>query len=153
MKFNESILLQLTPKDFCVFEDRDNIPERVDRALSDPRFNYVLEMDEDDERFGKHCGGRFDWTQYANPGHNDTTNIMKVQLVRVWCTQMYTQMAAELSYTDQVSSTIKTGLTEEELDLLAKINNKLIGGIYDEMWGLNKTFVEKKNIKKINLAP
>ncbi len=150
MKYNEPLLIKLDPIDYCVFEEMSERENHND-VPRDPRFDGQHEVDESDPRYGKYCGGRFDWSLLNWPeDHKEDMNI-KVQLMRLWSTTMYTQLASELSYTNEIDSNIKVGLTEEEKDLLAKINTKITGGILNEMWELNNSFMRKKKIKKIDI--
>lgn len=150
MKYNESLLIKLDPIDYCVFEDMSEMVDHSD-VPRDPRFDGQHEMDEGDPRYGKYCGGKFDWNLLKWPeDHKEDINI-KLQLMRLWSTTMYTQLASDLSYTNETDSNIKVGLTEEEKDLLAKINNKITGGIFNEIWELNNSFMRKKKIKKIDI--
>jgi hypothetical protein len=149
MKYNEPILISLKPVDYCVYEEQS---ERKEHDVPrDPRFDGSVEMDENDPRYLKYCGGRFDWGVHVYPEDPQEDPSIKLQLMRLWTTTMYTQMAAGLSYHAQGDSNIKVQLSEEELDTLAEINNKICKGIYDEIWDLNNTFMRKKNIKKLNL--
>lgn len=149
MKYNEPILISLTPVNYCVYEEQDERVEHDD-VPRDPRFDGMIEMDEDDLRYGKYCGGRFNWGLHVYPTDPQEDMTVKLHLMRLWATTMYTQMAAGLSYHAQGDSNIKVQLSEEELDTLAGINNKICKGIYDEIWDLNNTFMRKKNIKKLS---
>lgn len=151
MKFNEPLMVKID-LDYSVFEETavDNSGIDID-IPNDPRFSSRIDMDENDPRYGTFCGGQMDWFLLQYPEEHQVDPIMKIQLMRIWVTQMYTQMAAGLSFTNEVDTTIKTNLTEEELDMLATINTKVIAGVYEEMWNLEKSLVKKKKIKKIDL--
>jgi hypothetical protein len=152
MKFNEPLIIRVQPVNYHVFEKDDSDLDLAD-IPRDPRFDsFSSNLSEDDPRHGTHCGGRMDWLLHMFPENNVDSGDIKVQLMRIWCTQMYTQMAAGLSYTNELDSTIKSNLTEEELDVLAKINNKIVGGIYEEMWGIHTSMVRKKKISGMNFT-
>lgn len=152
MKYNEPLLVKLSPIDYCVYEDPSEIVIHDD-VPRDPRFDgqHEMELSENDPRYGKACGGRFNWALLQWPENHEEDINAKLQLMRLWATTMYTQLASDLSYSNEVDTNIKVGLTEEELDVLAKINNKITNGIFNEMWDLNNSFMRKKIIKKVEL--
>ena len=143
MKYNEPLLVKLIPIDYCVYEVPSEIVSHDD-VPRDPRFDEQHEM-------GRFCGGRFDWQLLQWPEKPEEDIHAKLQLMRLWVTTMYTQLASDLSYSNEFDSKIKVGLTEEELDVLTKINSKITNGIYHEMWVLNNSFMRKKIIKKAEL--
>jgi hypothetical protein len=152
MKYNEPILVQIKPVNYHVFEENvDDID--ISDVPRDGRFDtFDTTIPEDDPRYGTACGGRMDWILHVFPEGGKDSGDIKVQLMRIWATQMYTQMAAGLSYTNEIHSTIRPMLTEEELDMLAKINNKIVGGIYEEMWSISNSMVRKKKISGLNFT-
>jgi hypothetical protein len=152
------MMIKLTPIDYCVFEKLEEPPNQYEDVPKDPRFDGQFDIDEDDPRFGTYCGGRFNWgmLQWTDSPDGEIKEDMlaKVHLMRMWCTTMYTQMAAGLSYSNDgkdSDTNVKVRLTEEELDTLATINNKMCKAIFDEMWELDQSFMRKKNIKKLDL--
>jgi hypothetical protein len=152
MKYDEPILIQVKPVNYNVFEKNPEIRDISD-VPRDNRFDtFDTTIPEGDPRWGSVCGGRMDWQLHIYPQDPQERMDIKVQLMRLWTTQMYTQIAAGLSYTNEIDSTIKPMLTEEELDTLARINNKVVGAIYEEMWSMEQTMVRKKKISGINFT-
>lgn len=151
MKYNEPVVVSIQPIDYCVFEDES---ERIDYddVPRDPRFDgNLLDIDENDPRFGKYCGGKFNWGIHNYPSDPKEDMTVKIHLMRLWATTMYTQLASGLSYHSQGDSNVRVELTEEELNVLSKINTKICTGIYNEIYNLENSFIRKKTIKKVGL--
>jgi hypothetical protein len=147
MKYNEPILLSIHPLDYCVFEDGMVRPDN--HIPRNPIFD--TNVDENDERTHKYCGGVFNWGLHTYPEIPQENTAVKLQLMRLWVTTMYTQMASGLSYTNELDSNIKVHLTEEELNTLSDINRKISKGIFNEIFNIESSFIKKTKIKKVDL--
>lgn len=147
MKYNEPLLIKIIPVDYCVGEDHHG--ELPSDNLRNPLFDCIEEVENSQSR--KYTGGRFDWQLIQWPENYEEDLNVKLQLMRLWCTTMYTQLASNLSFTNEIDSNIKVGLTEDELNTLININNKISKGIISEIIDYNNSFMRKKKIKKINI--
>jgi hypothetical protein len=92
-------------------------------------------------------GGRFDWGIYQAP--DDPQGLVRVQLMRLWCVQMFVQIAKGKAFTNEADAGVDVILTDDELKHLESIANKVYTSLHKELDATNEAIVVKRKPKKL----
>jgi hypothetical protein len=92
-------------------------------------------------------GGAFNWGIYQD--NNDPKGMVRVQLMRLWCTQMFVQIAKGKAFTNEADTGVDVILTEEEQSQLEVITRKVYDSLHKELEYASETMVVKRKPKKL----
>jgi hypothetical protein len=148
MKFDKPFVVRLSPnykiKEPVNYVDVISTSERVNQLGGQVINSKSLdEVNGDEEVLSS--GGRFEWGLFHDP--NSQKPEISINLMRIWCLQMVTQMVNNKSFVNEIHSTIDVDIEEEDREKFLDIISKIITQINDEIELVSSSLVLKKKNK------
>lgn len=145
MKFNKPFHIRLTPnymiKEPMNYLELEEYNERVNRLGGINVFHDDLENNEDLLR----SGGGMDWQLYNEPQSHKP--IVNVNLMRIWATQIVTQMINEKAYVNEAHSEPKFHIDDTDKEVVFDVIKKMTEVLHHELEKSGESMVLNKKTK------
>lgn len=94
-------------------------------------------------------GGRMEWMLYRTPNSQDPH--VNIQLMRIWCVQMFTQMINGKAFTNELNDVVEFKMTDDEETVVKEVINRLTTVLNDKVEKSSETLVPLKKNKKVTI--
>ena len=151
MKFEKPINIRIIPN--YVIKEPVTVDEHLTYMESTKNLGGVITGRDDNrdirEEVIMRSGGRMEWALYTNPDYIQQT--IPIQLMRIWASQLVTQMVNNRAYVNEISDEPKFDISDKEKEIFISVMKKLHEGLNDCLEESTKSIVVNKKIKKVEL--
>jgi hypothetical protein len=151
MKFEKPINIRIIPN--YVIKELVTVDEHLTYMESTENLGGVITGRDDNrdiqEEVIMRSGGRMEWALYTNPDYIQQT--IPIQLMRIWASQLVTQMVNNRAYVNEISDEPKFDISDKEKEIFISVMKKLYEGLNDCLEESTKSIVVNKKIKKVEL--
>lgn len=138
MKFNKEVNIKIIP-DYVIKEPISTEEEVEINIMVEDKGGYHLNEGEGDITLTS--GGAMNWQMYQTKYPNQITGV---QLMRLWVTQMMTQMVNNKAFINEAVDEPRFDITDEEKEVFAGIIKKLTKELNDCLEKSDKTMITNK---------